>query len=435
VGHLSCDDSTLTGGADVTVPVDVMSPGVAAPRGTGRLPGGTDDGPSRAEYTPRMRVRSTTGIVLLAGALCHCGSTVTSGDTGHPDGSSSGVKPDASTSHQDATADTGHPSPRRDASGPEDADAGRDASDAAVDAPPVPCGSRTGMRGLTSRSVVVGGKARTYLIYLPSSFDPTTPIPFVFVFHGFTMSGLGMYDITRYAALADAEGIGVAFPDGEGGPDSLAAPWNITNPGQTVCGNGELATTTGDDFGFIDAMKVDVAEDQCLDTAHIFSTGFSMGGYFSHHIGCYRSDMRAVAPHSGGMIADLSVCTTGHVPIIIFHGTADPTIDDACDDPTVPMDPGFPASATLWAAKNGCATTYTTMATDGDAGAEAGTGQCYLYDGCPSDGQVELCTFNGMVHCWAGGSQGGDAGEGASACPTYASATQLEWSFFKKYAW
>jgi len=51
----------------------------------------------------------------------------------------------------------------------------------------------------------------------------------------------------------------------------------------------------------------------------------------------------------------------------------------------------------------------------------------------PADGQVEVCTFTGMGHCWAGGST---TGSGASfGCPTYASATQLEWSFFKKYAW
>ena len=150
-----------------------------------------------------------------------------------------------------------------------------------------------------------------------------------------------MYDITQYTALADAQGFGVAFPTG-GSPDALAAPWNVANAGESVCGAGNLVQGTGDDFGFIDAMKVDVAEDQCLDTSHVFSTGFSMGGYFTHHIGCYRSDMRAVAPHSGGTLADLSACTTGHVPIIIFHGTADPVIDDACDDPTVPGDTGFP---------------------------------------------------------------------------------------------
>ena len=128
------------------------------------------------------------------------------------------------------------------------------------------------MRGVTHRSMTVAGLNRTYIIYLPTSFDPTTPIPFVFVFHGFAMGGQDMYTITQYAALADSEGIGLAFPDGETGPDSLGDPWNVKNPGQTVCGGGNLVSATGNDFAFIDAMKADVALDQCLDTAHIYST-------------------------------------------------------------------------------------------------------------------------------------------------------------------
>jgi poly(3-hydroxybutyrate) depolymerase len=264
-------------------------------------------------------------------------------------------------------------------------------------------------------------------VYLPNT-DPATPLPFVYVFHGFTMSGQEMHDITQYATLADSEGIALVFPDGQGGPDSLGDPWNVKDSGQNVCGNGNLASATGDDFAFMDAMKADVEQDQCLDAAHVFSTGFSMGGYMSEHVGCERSDVRAIAPHSGGTIPDLSACTTGHVPVILFHGTADLVIDDACDDPTVKADAGFTAAATLWAQKNGCQNTFTTTPTMGSGG---GSGQCYLYDGCPADGQVELCTFTGMGHCWAGGA----ADAAGNSCPTYADATALEWAFFKQYAW
>ncbi|MGH7280486.1 MAG: alpha/beta hydrolase family esterase [Polyangiaceae bacterium] len=293
------------------------------------------------------------------------------------------------------------------------------------------CGSRSGQRGLTTRNLTVGGSKRTYIVYLPMNLDPSKPTPFVFVFHGFAMTAQDMVDITQYTTLADSEGFGLAFPEGENGSDMNQPPWNVENPGQTVCGNGQYTSAPGDDFSFIDAIKGDVAQDQCLDSAHIFSTGFSMGGYFAHHIACYRNDMSAVAPHSGGTIADLSVCTTGHVPILILHGAGDTLIADACDDPTsAPPIDGFPASATLWAKKNGCESTYTTMPA---AGAGGGQGQCYLYDGCPADGQVELCTFTGMNHCWAGGSATG--GRPDLACPTYASATELEWDFFKKYGW
>ncbi len=303
------------------------------------------------------------------------------------------------------------------------------------------CGTRTGMRGKTTRSLMVDGTTRTYIAYLPQSLSAKTSVPFVFVFHGAGMDGAEMFDITQYSTIADADGVAVAFLDGQDTSSITGAstldPWNVSDNGAAVCGDGNLVNNSkaGVDFDFMDAVKADIAQDQCLDSARVFASGFSMGGYFTHHIGCDRTDIRAVAPHSGGTLASLSSCKTGHVPIIIFHGTADFLISPSCDDPHAPAsgaatETGFTASATLWAQKNGCATTYSTVVEDGMGG---GDGQCYVYDGCPSDGQVELCTFAGMSHCYAGGASTSSAT--AYSCPTYASATQLQWNFFKKYAW
>jgi poly(3-hydroxybutyrate) depolymerase len=118
------------------------------------------------------------------------------------------------------------------------------------------------------------------------------------------------------------------------------------------------------------------------------------------------------------------------MPIIIFHGTSDPLINNACDDPTATPQSGFPASATLWAKRNGCKDTYTTVP---EMGTKMGNdGQCYVYDGCPADGQVEVCTFTNMQHAWAGAPVCENCiGTGAG----WPSATHLEWEFFKKYAW
>jgi len=306
-----------------------------------------------------------------------------------------------------------------------------------ADGGPSNCGRRTGMRGKTTRMLTVGGTSRSYVAYLPASASPTGPLPLVFVFHGATQDGSMMYDATGYAALADQEGIAVVFPDGQSTSSASGAttldPWNVSDDGAAVCGAGNFANNTSAvDFAFLDAIKADIAQDQCIDADHTFATGFSMGGYFTHHVGCDRADFKAVAPHSGGTIASLDGCATGHVPIIIFHGTADPLISSGCDDPSGAAQSGFTPSATLWAKKNGCAATFTTVPEAGMNGMNGMNGQCYVYDGCPSDGQVELCTFTGLEHAWAGAAACQDCiGSGAG----YASATQLEWAFFKKYAW
>ncbi len=257
-------------------------------------------------------------------------------------------------------------------------------------------------------------------MYLPQNDSPSTPMPLVFVHHGYTMSGQNMFDITGLPLLADAEHIALAFPDGQAGPSSLGSPWNV---GTNVCPsyNGSTAAATGDDFAFLDAMKTDISQDQCLDLAHVFITGFSMGGYFSHHAACKRPDIRAAAPHSGGT-HPLDGCVHAVEPMIIFHGASDPLIPLGCADPNAPAVIGHEASAQAWAEHNGCGTTTHTIAIN--------NGTCQVWDGCPPGGQVELCTFNNMGHCWAGGATGS-----VYACSGYESATQLEWQFFKQYAW
>ena len=156
-------------------------------------------------------------------------------------------------------------------------------------------------------------------------------MPLVIVHHGYTMSGELMHDITDYQAIADAEGVALAFPDGQAGPNSLGAPWNV---GANVCPADALPppTAEGDDFALLDYIKADISKDQCLDLDHLFATGFSMGGYFTHHIGCMRTDFRGVAPHSGGTHS-LDNCLTTTKPIIIFHGSADPLVPPGCDAP------------------------------------------------------------------------------------------------------
>jgi polyhydroxybutyrate depolymerase len=296
------------------------------------------------------------------------------------------------------------------------------------------CGMRGGMRGKTSRTIKVGSLNRTFIAYLPEASSAATAVPLVYVFHGATQNGQWLYDATEYAKLADTENIAVVFPDGQDTSSATSAgtldPWSVTD-GPGLCGAGGLVSNPNPaDFAFLDAMKKDVLQDQCLDDKHVFATGFSMGGYFTHHIACDRADFRAAAPHSGGTMASLESCKTQHMPIIIFHGNADPLIAAGCDDPKADAQVGFPPAATLWAKKNGCKDTYQTVPQKGTV--SGNDGQCYVYDGCPADGQVELCAFDSLQHAWAGASVcEGCIGSGAG----FASATKLEWEFFKTYAW
>ena len=220
-----------------------------------------------------------------------------------------------------------------------------------------------------------------------------------------------------------------AFPNGEGGPDSLEPPWNVENHGQHVCGAGELGERhrqrlrlhRRDEIG----CRVGPMPRQRPCLFHRILDGWIL--HSSHRLLSKRHARRrpALGRHARRSIGVLHrSCTDHHLPRNLRFGHR-----RRLRRPLVKPRHRLPASATLWAKKNGCKTTYSEMQVDGT---EGGKGTCYTYDGCPNDGQVELCRFDGMDHCWAGGAT---KGAGGNSCPKWASATNLEWSFFKTYAW
>jgi poly(3-hydroxybutyrate) depolymerase len=222
-----------------------------------------------------------------------------------------------------------------------------------------------------------------------------------------------MYDITAYHEIADREGFVVVYPDGALG----LGPWNV---GEEICGSGALVMGFNDDQAFIDEIIKFVDQDRCLDRDHIFVTGFSMGGYFSNEVGCLRSDIAAIGPHSGGT-HPLTACTGDIKPVIIFHFR---------DDVLISYDCGAEA-AQRWVERNGC----------NPAAPEVRTiqgGTCEYFQGCPVGAQVAFCSFEIPAdgggtflagHGWAGGTPNLYSVVGT------ASASDIGWEFFKEYAW
>jgi polyhydroxybutyrate depolymerase len=266
------------------------------------------------------------------------------------------------------------------------------------------CSGKPGRkRGRSNERVSVGLlQSRTFVYYAPKNLDPNEPAPLVIVPHGFAMSGDEMYRISGYKELADREKFVAVFPDGGG-----VNPWNV---GRGVNGWGAGVAASHDDQSFIDAIIKFAEADQCIDRAHMFVSGFSMGGYFSNEVGCLRSDIAAVGPHSGGS-HDLKVCPGKVKPVIIFHGDADWLIYYSNGIET----------RDRWLKRNGCSARSDNV--------RVKNGTCEYYRDCAPGGQVALCHFNGLGHAWAGGRGS------LFADPDFESASELGWEFFKKYAW
>ena len=270
------------------------------------------------------------------------------------------------------------------------------------------CGGGPRLVGSQKRQVRTDDRTRTFISYVPQRLDPRRPAPLVLVFHGALMSGASMRDLTGFEQVAEQEGFIAVFPDGD-----ADRTWNIRPNDTHVCGIGELFTNPdSDDFQFVDDMIAEVETSHCIDRDHIFATGFSMGGYFSNHLACERPELvRAVATHGSGTFP--GACK-GRVPMLMVHGTADFVIGEPCRN----------ESRTRWVERNGCSSQFESEPVK--------KGVCEHHLGCPNDGGVTFCLFDGLCHGWSGRGTGElfcleDFGPG----PTYEDATRLTWRFFK----
>jgi polyhydroxybutyrate depolymerase len=210
--------------------------------------------------------------------------------------------------------------------------------------------------GVTDRTIVSDGVTRRYQLTVPSDYDDTKPLPVVFGLHALTVSYLFVSSMVGFADMQRRyDFIGVS-PSGRlngSTPYWLAAP-----------------VTDNYDLRFISTLLDHLEADLCIDTGRVFSTGMSNGAQMSSLLACRMSDrITAVAPDSG--VEFYPSCHGRPVPVIAFHGTADPIVPykggglDATriadinywkghDPPGIPKHHGVDAAMKSWASHNGC---------------------------------------------------------------------------------
>ena len=144
--------------------------------------------------------------------------------------------------------------------------------------------------GTTSTvNITSSGQQRQFIAYVPDSYDASTPTPLLFMMHGLTSSAAeaanpnGRY---RWQDLADQENFIVLFPNSYQ-DDS----WDMNSA----------------DANFVRDMITWAIDNYNIRTTHIFTTGHSMGGFFSYYIATQlRNDtnkVTAFAEFAGGLVA------------------------------------------------------------------------------------------------------------------------------------
>jgi polyhydroxybutyrate depolymerase len=266
-------------------------------------------------------------------------------------------------------------------------DAGADGS-----GPAFACANKTGAKGTLTVKLDHGGRSRTSLLHVPDKYDPAIGAMLVLNFHGFTSAGWQQALLTRMSQQSDARGFIVAYPEG------VAASWNAGD----CCGTAWSDSV--DDVGFVRALLDRIAVEHCIDPKRIYATGMSNGGFLSHRLACEVSDrIAAVAPVAGVLgIAPEKCSTVRPVPVLHFHGTADPMVPYQGGTPLFPqLGVGIvfrSVAATLdhWRGKNGCSTFEKGFYQQGDA-------TCVEWPDCSGGSRTALCSIDGGGHTWPGG--------------------------------
>ncbi len=237
-------------------------------------------------------------------------------------------------------------------------------------------------------SFVHGGVMREYQLYVPAMYNPATPVPVVFNFHGLGSNMQQQAFYGDFRPIADTANFIIVHPNG-----------TLNASGTRFWNN--FGGSSVDDLGFIEALLDRIIAEYNVDQDRVYSTGMSNGGYMSYDLACFRSArFTAIASVTGSMTSPrLATCACTHpMPVMQIHGTADPTVLYGGGGGSV----GIEAMVNHWVQFNNCNPTPTITAVPDIDTNDGCTATHYVYSGGTSGSTVEFFKITGGGHTWPG---------------------------------
>lgn len=259
------------------------------------------------------------------------------------------------------------------------------------------CPALTLPRGWTEQKL----GARSFRIYVPTSYTATTAVPLVVYAHGFTDSSddfggsCGERHCNWFAAAEARQLIFVSLV-GDLGDESFNAG--------TCCPPAN--TLEVDDVGLARSVVGNLLAQLCIDATRVWATGFSNGAMLSQRLACEAADVFvAVASVSGvvelqpGNDEGLALCNASvakrrtRASVLDIHGNNDDVVPWGGD--LLLGFPAIPKNMEQWASRTGCPS----------APVQTWNNKSFFnsrWTGCGPDGKqtVELVTHVGGSHEW-----------------------------------
>jgi poly(3-hydroxybutyrate) depolymerase len=227
--------------------------------------------------------------------------------------------------------------------------------------------------------IEVEGQMGQYLVSIPPGYDPETPYPLGFAFHGRNRTGPNCHD-------GDCAGFQEVMED-----DAVLVYMTALGGMLGWEGDGERELNVA----FFEAVLAEISATTCIDESRIFAAGTSSGAHFTNILGCRFGDiLLAIAPVAGYLPETECVDS---VAALVIHGI---------DDYHVPFDNGEEARD-FWRTRNGCSDQTEPPISDVHAMVVATdeSHACATYQGCDPGLPVVWCEhseggYDGSTHGW-----------------------------------
>ena len=260
---------------------------------------------------------------------------------------------------------------------------------------------------------------REYLLYVPDTYDASTPTPLVISIHGFADWPAHQMAMTGWNSLADEHGFIVVYPSGMG---FFPKRWRAGGSWNTL-------EDIWIDVKFISDLIDHFSVEYNIDSKRIYANGLSNGGGMSHVLACLLSERIAAIGGVAGAygLPDRDCNPARSVPVIAFHGTADNIVpyDGGLSGPSDSPFPAVPDWAAAWADRNGCVADTAELPASGEVSG-------VRYTGCDQGAEVLFYTVHGGGHTWPGGVPLPEWITGPTSMDI--DATALMWEFFSRYS-
>jgi polyhydroxybutyrate depolymerase len=263
-------------------------------------------------------------------------------------------------------------------------------------------------------TILHGGIQREYILYVPANYSPSTPVPLILNFHGYTSNAFEQMFYGDFRPIADTAGFIIVHPMG-----------TVDLLGNTHFNVG-WGTSSVDDLGFTAALIDSLSAEYSIDQDRIYTTGMSNGGFMSYYLACELSDrIAAMASVTGTMnVNQPAACSPTHpMPVMEIHGTA---------DGTVPYNGNIlfgttPAAIAYWVNYDHCDPTPVITSIPDIDQADGCTAEHQVYNNGDNGSTVEHYKIIGGEHTWPGSNFGGvGTNQDIDACKEI-------WRFFSKY--